>query len=207
MKELILNGYEFLTGMLPFAAVSVLLGRTYKYGEKAVKRHFFMTFFFGLYILGVFYLTYAGTLYNLYRYGISFNAEQLNLLPFSREIDPVGYFENVLLFIPFGFLLPLIWTNMNKMKYVLLSGASFSLLIEVSQLFNNRQTDVDDLLMNTLGTLAGFLLFKLYAVVTNRTAGREDYCKFEPLIYVTAMFLGRFLLFNEFGMVKILYGF
>ncbi|MBO5450368.1 MAG: VanZ family protein [Lachnospiraceae bacterium] len=34
-------------------------------------------------------------------------------------------------------------------------------MIETSQLFLNRQTDVDDLMLNTVGVILGLLLYKL----------------------------------------------
>lgn len=41
------------------------------------------------------------------------------------------------------------------------TGFCFSLLIETDQLFNRRATDIDDLIMNTLGTALGFLIYRL----------------------------------------------
>lgn len=207
MKNLILEGYEFLTIILPFVIVFVLLGQKYKCKKITVKGHFFMVFIFSVYILAVFYFTGAGTIFNLHRYGIKLNTEQINLLPFSKDIDFVAYLENILLFVPFGFLLPYIWTNMNKLKYAVMSGFSFSLLIELSQLFNNRRTDVDDLLFNTFGALLGYSLFKLFAIITKQNDKQVIYYKNESIIYVIAMFIGHFLLFNEFGLAKILYDF
>lgn len=207
MKELILKGYELLTIMLPFVIVFMLLGQTYKCKKITVKGHFFMVFIFSVYILTVFYFTGVGTIFDVHRYGIQINAGQINLLPFSKDIDLVAYLDNILLFVPFGYLLPFIWTNTNKLKYAVLSGFSFSLLIELSQLFNNRRTDIDDLLLNTLGALLGYLLFKLFTRVTKRNDKPVNYFKYELIIYVIAMFIGHFLLFNEFGLAKILYGF
>jgi glycopeptide antibiotics resistance protein len=126
---------------------------------------------------------------------------------FSKDIDFVAYLENILLFIPFGCLLPFIWTDTNNLKCVVLSGFFFSLLIEISQLFNNRRTDIDDLMLNTFGALLGYLLFKLFARVTKRNDKLVNNNKYEFIIYVIAMFFGHFLLFNEFGLAKILYDF
>ena len=88
---------------------------------------------------------------------------------------------------------------------MLLYGFCFSLLIEISQLCNHRRTDVDDLIMNTLGTILGYLLFLFFIKITKWDHKRSDYSRYEPIIYMGIMFLGRFLLFNEFGLVKILY--
>lgn len=128
-------------------------------------------------------------------------------MPFSKDIDIVGYFLNVLLFVPLGFFLPFIWPNLDKLKYTVLSGFSFSLLIEISQLFNNRRTDIDDLILNTLGTGIGYLLFSGFIRGIKKTLHPVTAFKYEPVIYILATFLGHFLMFNEFGLAKILYGF
>lgn len=65
---------------------------------------------------------------------------------------------NIIMFMPLGFLLPLIWKSFRNGVGVLVTGVGFSLAIEIAQLFNRRLTDVDDLIMNTMGTLIGFII-------------------------------------------------
>ncbi len=208
MNDLLLIDYECLTVILPFLITFVILGLVYKHKKVSqAKGRFLVLSVFILYIFAVFYFTGVGTLFDLRRYGIQLNNGQINLLPFSKNIDIVAYSLNVLLFVPLGFFLPFIWPNIDKLKYTVLSGFSFSLLIEISQLFNNRRTDIDDLILNTLGTLIGYLLFRVFIRVTKRTVHPVIYFKYEPEIYILAIFLGHFLLFNEFGLAKILYGF
>jgi Glycopeptide antibiotics resistance protein len=208
LNELLLKGYEWLTVILPFLITFAILSPVYKYKKiPHTKGRLLKLAAFIMYIFVVFYFTGVGTMFDLQRYGIRLITDQINLLPFSRDIDIVAYFLNVLLFVPLGFFLPFIWQNTNKLKYTVLSGFSFSLLIELSQLFNNRRTDVDDLLMNTLGTLIGYLMFSVFIRVTKRTLYPVTYIKYEPAIYILAIFLGHFLTFNEFGLAKILYGF
>jgi len=67
---------------------------------------------------------------------------------------------NVILFLPFGFLLPVIWARFRKLLPTALAGFLFSLVIELCQLFTYRATDINDLIGNTLGTVLGFLLAK-----------------------------------------------
>ena len=71
----------------------------------------------------------------------------------------VIFLGNIVMFMPLGFFVPLLWKISNR--FVILLGFSFSLLIETSQLFLNRQTDVDDLMLNTVGVILGLLLYKL----------------------------------------------
>ena len=61
---------------------------------------------------------------------------------------------NVLAFVPFGAILPVISRRMR--------GFSFSLLVECTQLVTRVGTfDVDDLMLNTLGAVLGYLFFAL----------------------------------------------
>lgn len=83
------------------------------------------------------------------------------LIPFAGWED--GLKErmlNVILFLPFGFLLPVIWERFRTLLPAALAGLLLSLAVELSQLFTFRVTDVNDLIGNTLGTVLGFLLAK-----------------------------------------------
>ena len=83
----------------------------------------------------------------------------ISLIPFSDETHWLGVQRvlNAVMFAPFGFLLPVLWCKCRKWKVTVLAGFLLSLTIEVLQMFCFRATDVDDLLMNTLG--AGFGYF------------------------------------------------
>lgn len=88
-------------------------------------------------------------------------SEKINVIPFRYfSTNSTMYYQNILLFMPVGFFLPLLWASFRRLDKTVMLGFSLSLLIEISQLFNFRATDIDDLLMNTLGTLLGYLLFQ-----------------------------------------------
>jgi glycopeptide antibiotics resistance protein len=208
MNHLLLIGYEGLTIILPFLITFVILSFIYRHKKNyQTKKKFLLLLVFIIYIFGAFYFTGVGTIFDIQRHGMQFKPDQVNLLPFSREIDVVEYLLNILLFIPLGFLLPIIWPNINKIKQIVLSGVSFSLLIELSQLFTNRRTDIDDVLMNTLGAVLGYLLFSILTRIVKKTFPSGNYFKYEPAIYILSVFFGHFLMFNELGLAKILYGF
>lgn len=64
------------------------------------------------------------------------------------------WIENVLLFIPFGFLFP-----KNTLRLAMISGFLLSMGIEAVQYFGCLGLcELDDVICNTLGSLAGFLL-------------------------------------------------
>ena len=102
----------------------------------------------------------------------------LNLIPFqdfsARNMQ--GMVLNAIMFAPLGFLLPAYFERYRHWGRTLAAGFLTSLTVELIQLFTFRATDVDDLIMNTLGTLVGFLLAKL--VLRRRTAvyrGKKDW--------------------------------
>ena len=72
-------------------------------------------------------------------------------------------FGNVLLFVPFGFLLPLLVPAVRRWWQVLAVGAGVSLLIELYQLAFPalREASVTDVLMNALGAVLGFAALRL----------------------------------------------
>lgn len=95
--------------------------------------------------------------------------ETANFIPF-RDLR-LGYhgavreiYLNIIMMVPFGFLLPLI--KKRGLVRTVLATFLFSLLIESTQLLSvwfgsaaTRIFDVTDLITNTLGGLIGFLLF------------------------------------------------
>jgi glycopeptide antibiotics resistance protein len=69
---------------------------------------------------------------------------------------------NILLFIPYGFLLSLAFDNLRNTRKFILAVFATSLFFETLQLiFALGNFDVDDLLLNTLGGLVGFGFFLL----------------------------------------------
>lgn len=69
--------------------------------------------------------------------------------------------ENVLLFIPYGFLLACVFRTARKIFPVLFIGMISSLAIEVIQLVTGTGIfQIDDLLTNTLGAVIGYIIFR-----------------------------------------------
>lgn len=71
----------------------------------------------------------------------------------------VNFLGNIVIFIPIGFFIPLLWYKGHHMIYTIFIGFSISLFIEIAQLFLPRRTDIDDVWLNTLGTTLGYILF------------------------------------------------
>lgn len=67
---------------------------------------------------------------------------------------------NAVMFVPLGFFPALLWRRARWWKSALAAGGA-SLFVELWQLFIDRSSDVNDLIVNTLGGLAGFWLYWL----------------------------------------------
>lgn len=106
----------------------------------------------------------------------------VNLVPFrtilsyfneSPIIFAILFVGNIVMFMPIGFFIPLIWKKRALISTLV--GFSFSLFIEISQLFVVRNTDIDDLVLNTLGVYIGYLLYMFVQNVINRIKNSRNY--------------------------------
>jgi glycopeptide antibiotics resistance protein len=105
-------------------------------------------------------------------------SESINLVPIihsirtflpSRNAPPESIrfwiqniLGNILLFIPLGFLLPMISSRFDSVKRAMLVGFLLSVGIESIQFLSrfvhvHRSVDIDDVLLNTLGASIGYL--------------------------------------------------
>ena len=68
---------------------------------------------------------------------------------------------NILVFVPFGFLFPMVFQDGWKLSVMLVNAFTFVLGIETFQLFSAFGAfDVDDILLNCLGAALGFGIYK-----------------------------------------------
>ena len=77
---------------------------------------------------------------------------------------------NTAMFIPLGIVWPAVFKKLNTHWKVITAGFGVSLVIEILQLpFFNRASDIDDLILNTLGYLIGY---GTYLLVRKMRKGR-----------------------------------
>jgi len=94
---------------------------------------------------------------------------RINLLPFVYLFDYPVFREalrnligNTTMFIPLGIIWPGVFRQLDSHKKVILCGVLTSLAIEVLQLpFYDRVSDIDDLILNSLGFVAGYGIYLL----------------------------------------------
>lgn len=79
---------------------------------------------------------------------------------------------NVLVFMPLGFLLPLVSEELQRFSEVFINVFTFVLGIEVFQLFSAFGAfDVDDILLNCLGAAIGYGCYKAAVAVFKKKKG------------------------------------
>lgn len=85
----------------------------------------------------------------------------VNILRFGTKRDMLlNLIGNVTMFIPGGIILPVLYPRLRSFCRTVAAGAGISLCIELLQLpFFDRATDIDDLILNTAGCAAGFLIY------------------------------------------------
>ena len=126
METLIFYTYEFAASILPFSAAFYF---SFAQTEKGGEKHIFCPacFYFFLPSTSYVYITsQEPALYGmLFLYRFQTEISHINPIPFSAGIDMVGYILNIILFIPFGFLIPLIWKKMRSLHLTALAGIFF----------------------------------------------------------------------------------
>ncbi len=94
----------------------------------------------------------------------------INLLDYPSTSDIlINLIGNITMFIPLGIVWPSVYKDLNKHWKILLAGIVFSLVIEILQLpFYDRVSDIDDLLLNSLGFIIGYLLYLFFGFIKNK---------------------------------------
>ncbi|MFA1508677.1 VanZ family protein [Priestia aryabhattai] len=75
-----------------------------------------------------------------------------------NSVSLLNLTANVMLFLPLGFFVSLIWRKYHSFKRVMILGLSVTCLIEFIQYFIGRSSDIDDVLLNTFGTVIGYVV-------------------------------------------------
>ena len=161
ISDIALNMLDATWPMLVISClVATVLRITYLVtnGKKFVLYEELLKLFFIIYILCLFQIVTAQD--------VSFGG--VNIIPFKEifryEAGTYLFYKNilgnVLLFLPFGFFVGY-FIKVKKVSVMLLLTFIVSLSIETIQLSIGRVFDVDDVILNVLGGLIGFILYKV----------------------------------------------
>ena len=175
-----LNFSDALLLILPIYILLLIWGIIKKY---SISKHILL-FGMGVYIT----LVIAITLFPLPT-SIEFiqlmrldNISTNNLIPFKSIYNLIklntvnvilkNILGNILLLVPLGFIIPLMQKKFTNIKSIFISSLIFSLIIESMQFiisiilgYNYKVVDIDDIILNIMGGIIGYILYKLVCII------------------------------------------
>lgn len=172
-----------------FCFIYIIVKKTYlrHNGKKFVLKSEILYIIFGAYIVALLSQTII-PIWNIFfvdgKFLIeisTYNARGLNIIPFKTILDYltgandfygdanmairiVNLLGNICLFVPFGFLFPMVFAKFSKVRTTLSFGILLSVFIEVMQFFIKRSSDIDDVILNCIGIFLGFMCYKTLSV-------------------------------------------
>lgn len=116
-----------------------------------------------------------------------YSEPRYNLIPFLeikrfvRNREALGFrivflnlLGNVIGFVPLGFLLPVICSDLKKSWIVIHLGMTISIVVECLQLILRvGSCDVDDVILNTIGTAVGYLCYRICSWLRRKLYGKK----------------------------------
>lgn len=195
MQNMIFVLYPLFCILLP--CMLYVLIQTKGFHQRTNFIHMIWVFIFLYYVYLVLETTGIGTIWKIGLYLGMKLQEEINLIPFRDGIS-LSMILNVVMFMPLGFLLPLLWKEYQSLVRTAIIGFCFSCGIEFCQLFNRRVSDVDDLLMNTLGAILGWLIWIVFSRITHLKYGwrNQGFGGKEGAVYLALSLVGQFFLYN-----------
>lgn len=95
----------------------------------------------------------------------------------STPVAHAYFIENILMFLPFGILLPVCVRRFRKGWFCTLCGCLCSVFLELSQLATGRgYCQIDDVLTNTAGAFAGWCIWYVLAGMLRMRNSHGMYC-------------------------------
>ena len=160
-----ISGYIFIVpGLLLY----------FMYLKKSAKMqtpyHIVTAFIFCYYLIGILTMTGINSLKAF--------SPRIVLIPFVDMIrGPIDTILNVVLFLPLGFFIPLLYKKYNCIGRIALTGFLLSLSIELIQMFGMGATDINDLITNTVGACLGYFIYKLLSKATRKELCEKFHAK------------------------------
>lgn len=128
---------------------------------------------------------FLGIVYGYMVVGITFLCREpifektISFVPFSA---PLGnprlwayFFENIMMFVPYGIIIPILSSYMERWYSCLVLGICSSILIECSQYVTSRgKAQIDDVLLNSAGMLIGWIIFRLISKAHKKRLEKKE---------------------------------
>ena len=131
----------------------------------------------------------------------------VNLVPF-KEITRYKFMSNlfiynvvgnIILFIPFGFFVSR-YCKLKNFVYILFMSGIISFIIERVQLRIGRSFDIDDIILNVIGGIIGYFIYKGLVKIKKHLPKFLDNNLFYGIISVVILILVSYLFFHFIGL-------
>lgn len=132
----------------------------------------------------ILFMIYALTLiYVLFFYSTRmYTYNNVNLIPFKTIKLYIHYyshftfkswflnlFGNIIMFIPFGYILPIICSYFRRFIPIFILGLFTTCSVEILQNYLRvGEMDIDDVILNITGVILGFILYKIVDTIVRR---------------------------------------
>lgn len=180
---------DYLVAMAPYALGAVPFGILWRFfarrklkenGMITTKEHEIVSVLFLMFMAALISQTIVPDTFNFSLADMEINTERLNLIPFKEikiafslggSFFLVNFIGNLVMFLPIAFFVGLLYNKPTFLKCVLITMA-FSVLVEACQLPQDRGTDIDDVILNTLGGVIGYIMYVIADKVFPRFSSR-----------------------------------
>ncbi|MGL4762723.1 MAG: VanZ family protein [Sarcina sp.] len=165
----VINNYLYYLSILVFLVYIITNVFLVMRGKKINKSREFIKFMFLVYFFGVLAYT-MGIMFYSPEFKERISLESINYIPIvetikmfqnSRSSALYQVMGNLIMFVPFGMFVAVLYKKSNSILKVAGISLICTVIIETSQFFGGRGVDVDDIIINTLGGILGYLIYKV----------------------------------------------
>ena len=162
----IFNNVWPLLVLVTVIIVSLRVAYIIKYKPNFVFYKDMISYAFILYILCLFYVvTFQDVSWSTSNY-IPF--KEMFRYNFGSRLFFKNVLGNMIMFLPYGFFIAYV-LKIRKVRNVALLSLLVSITIELTQMLIGRVFDVDDIILNVIGGIIGFYIFKLIYTLKNHS--------------------------------------
>lgn len=165
MQAIISAIKEVLSGTWPMILLTITvclvmrIAYLVKNKEKFIISNEIMSLAFIVYILCLFQIVTNNDVSGVHGVNITLFKE-LTRYQFGTRLFYRNIVGNIILFIPFGFFVSY-YLHLERKSFIFLATLFVSIVIELIQLKIGRAFDVDDIILNIVGGMIGYLLFRI----------------------------------------------
>ena len=140
-----------------------------------------------------------------------FESYSNNFIPFKEilrySFSSILFYKNVLgnvlLFVPFGYFVNVTLKNKKFIINILITFIT-SLSIELIQMNIGRSFDIDDILLNLVGGIVGYYIYKFLEYIKNKLPKVLQKEWLYGFLWIVILILGTLFIFDYYGIWEVL---